>query len=241
MAQARRYKAYEDLYEILRRSHDDDVALVLRRIRSGEDVESVVSSIEEGDLLLQLSLHPEWRIRYDFPGRFGPIPPHLDGWPNPYLKSKLLGGSPFVSTDPENSTNQSTAETSAEDKVYAIPYHAAKIADPRLDQADPTQYTTVSTTKSVLLSLINIYLLHEYPWNSFFNADLFLDDMVRGRYQHCTGLLVNAVAAAAWVSSHSLTTRCNLLVSSHASAWLQSRKATCIFLDAGQPWIHVPC
>ncbi|KAH8194049.1 hypothetical protein TruAng_011779 [Truncatella angustata] len=196
MAQTRRYKAYEDLYGIIRRSGDDDAALLVKRIQSGEDVEALVRSIEEGDLLLQLSLRPEWRIRYDFPGRFGPIPPHLDGWPNPYLKSKLFGGSPFSDTANGNFTDPDSI--GEHDRIYAIPFHVVKLADPRLNNLDLTKYTTVSQSKSLLRSLLEVYLLYEYPWNSFLHADFLLDDMIRGDNRHCSPLLINAIMAAAW-------------------------------------------
>lgn len=190
----RRYRAYEDLFEILRGSQDDDAALVTRRIRSGEDVESLVRSIREGDLLLQLAVRPEWKRQYEFPGRFQQMPPHLNRWPNPYLKSKSLGRLLAGQED----THQKD-EVREVDRMYAVPYHAVKLADPRLESIDLTKYTTVIKNKSLLRSLLEIYLLFEYPFDSFFHADLFLDDIVRGQNRHCSPLLIHAVLAAGWV------------------------------------------
>jgi hypothetical protein len=211
-AQMRKYKAHETLYDIIRRSRDEDAVLVVKRIQSGEDIETLVRSIEVGDLLLQLSLRPEWRTRYDYPGRFRQMPPYLDRWPNPYLKTKLFGGSLISSIMDE--PNMDLNELKDDDRIYAVPYHTAKLADARLESIDLTKYTTVTNDASLLRSLLEVYLLYEYPFNSFFHADLFFDDIIRDQGPHCSSVLVNAIMAAAWVcSSHSVNNLITGLVS----------------------------
>ncbi|KAK9800140.1 hypothetical protein SCARD494_01933 [Seiridium cardinale] len=194
--QVHKLNAHEKLYEILRNSHDDDAAMITRRIRSGEDVEQLVRSIQEGDLLLQLSLHPEWKFRYDFPSSFRHMPSRLSRWENPYLDSKCLIRWPVspAATGDASSIDQ----VAHEDRMYVVPYHAARLADRRLDMIDLTRYTAIVKDKALLRSLLEIYLLCEYPFDSFFHADLFLDDLARGEGHHCAPVLINAVLAAAW-------------------------------------------
>lgn len=166
-------------------------------MRSGEDVELLVRSIREGNLLLQLSLRPEWKYQYEFPGRFRRMPPHLGQWINPYLKSELLSRSLVPLTTYAKSLD--IDERTNKGRMYAVPYHAVKLADSRLEFVDLTKYTMVASDKPLLRSLLEIYLLFDYPFNSFFHADLFLDDLVSGQGRHCSPVLVNAVFAAAWV------------------------------------------
>lgn len=196
-AQLRRLNAYDELSEILRRSREDDAALITRRIRSGEGVEPLVRSLQEGDLLLQLSLQPEWRYQYDFPGHFQPMPSHLSGRANPYLQSKSLRGSLGLPTNQRSLPNPD--QVTDEEKFYAVPYRAVRLADSRLEHIDLTKYTKVTQDASLLRSLLEVYLLFEYPFNSFFHADFFLDDIISGDDRHSSPVLVNAVLAAAWV------------------------------------------
>ncbi len=60
---------------------------ITRRIRSRADMETIAKQVETGDLLLQLSVLPESRFRYEFPYR-SQMP--QDFVPNnPYLKSVI--------------------------------------------------------------------------------------------------------------------------------------------------------
>ena len=58
---------HEELYSLLRSKSDDEAGQILKCIRAGQSVDSVVRLVKDGDLLLQLSLRPETRYQYDFP------------------------------------------------------------------------------------------------------------------------------------------------------------------------------
>lgn len=191
-------RAYDDLYTIIRRSQDQEARLIIQNIRSGVDVETIVRMIQEGDLLLQLSLRPEWRFRYEFPGTFPELPLYLNQWPNPYLSSTVFQKS-LLSTTQLPDVTTGPPETANQDSLYVVPYHVATMADPRLDSVDVTRYTTVCSDNSLLRSLLEIYFLFEFPFNSFFHIDIFLDDMASGQDNYCSPVLVNAVLASAWV------------------------------------------
>ena len=62
-----RIEDHERLYAALRTMSEQDSRAVLDKLRLGADVSTVLRQIKEGDLLLQLSLVPESRRRYEFP------------------------------------------------------------------------------------------------------------------------------------------------------------------------------
>lgn len=49
---------HEKLYETLRARQPEEVEEILRQIRAGEDVKSVMKDIQEGNLLLELTSSP---------------------------------------------------------------------------------------------------------------------------------------------------------------------------------------
>ena len=54
--------AHEEVCDLLRQRSDDEAAEILRLLRSGADVESIVHQIRAGDLLLQLHQAPETNL-----------------------------------------------------------------------------------------------------------------------------------------------------------------------------------
>jgi hypothetical protein len=80
--------AYEELFDILRSRSKLEAFNILHRIRSGADVYTVLRHVKDGDLLLQLSLVPETRYRYEFP-YIADMPAFLEVPDNPYLSSLI--------------------------------------------------------------------------------------------------------------------------------------------------------
>lgn len=194
-----RNESYETLFAIIRNRQTDEANLIFQRIRAGADVESVLKSIQDGDLLLQLALRPEWRYRYRFPGRRHEMPSYLDVWPNPYLGSRLHEKS-LVSQSQQHTLVQDVSNVEDEaEHVYLAPYHAVEMVDLRLSSVDVTKWTAVSSNKALLRALLEIYFIFEYPFHPAFHKDIFLDAMIARDGRFCSSLLVNAVLAAAWV------------------------------------------
>jgi hypothetical protein len=167
----------------------------MRRLRDGTDMKTIIRQIKDGDLLLQLSLVPETRYRYEFPF-FPDMPSYLLQRSNPYLNSALYEQA-FLnpSPSPQNNLNPPTAAS-----PYLKPIHAAQLIEPLMSAVRLSKWTTVSSDDQLLRRLLESYLLYEYEWFPVFQKDHFLRDMADGRNRFCSSLLVNAVLAAACVS-----------------------------------------
>ncbi|KAI1084060.1 hypothetical protein F5B20DRAFT_364446 [Whalleya microplaca] len=192
-----RCQAYEDLFSMLQSRPDDETTRILQWVRTGDDVQRIVRAVEEGDLLLQLSLKPEYRFRYEFP-YIREMPAYLGRLQNPYLESILYDKIGRLSSQPPISPEMMRDTIGEHQKMYLVPYHAVELAEPRILSIDVSSWTTVSSDNPMLRVLLAVYFLFEFPFHPYFHKDLFLDDMLRGSREFCSPLLVNAVLAAAW-------------------------------------------
>ncbi|KAI1759115.1 hypothetical protein GGR53DRAFT_524115 [Hypoxylon sp. FL1150] len=186
---------YEDLLGILRSRPNDETSQILQRLRNGEDVPAIVKAVQDGDLLLQLSLNPDSRFRYEFPYN-QEMPSHLDNPQNPYLQSTLYKKTSVPQPLEYIETLRDVEDES--EKVYLAPYHTAKLIDSRITSANVSSWTKVSSDNTMLRMLLQIYFVFEFSFHPYFHKDLFLDDLVVGNRRFCSPLLVNAVLGAAW-------------------------------------------
>lgn len=144
---------HDALCDILRTRQEDVAIKILQRLRTGTDVETVLKSIHDGDLLLQVSLRPEYRYQYEFPYK-QEMPTGLENsaWPNPYLQSilydKVRGSAPPAETDAQSGGERQ--------RMYMTPYHAVELLDARLGAIDVTKWTAVPASNSLLRTLIEI-------------------------------------------------------------------------------------
>lgn len=83
MQEKERARVSDELLQLMKNSSDEDAINILRRIRAGADLEVVVRQVKDGNLLMQLSLMPETRRRYDLP-YITEIPAFLLTPDNPY-------------------------------------------------------------------------------------------------------------------------------------------------------------
>ncbi|GAB1312659.1 Zn(2)-C6 fungal-type domain-containing protein [Madurella fahalii] len=197
-----RVSAQEELYALLRTRDQTEVNEILRRLRAGSDVESILRYVRDGDLLLQLRLAPETRFRYCFPD-FANWPTVFNDPEDPYLAAQLLDIDPAMHTRSQIASLPSPPlDTSIPPHVYRMPYHAAQIADPRLASVRAARWTSVTTDDALVSRLLSLYLQFDYPTSPCFQKDLFLDDLARGSTGFCSSLLVNAILAT---GAHGLT------------------------------------
>lgn len=78
------------------------------------------------------------------------------------------------------------------------PNIALEAANPKLAAA--RYWTTVTDNEAFLSHLLSVWYKWEYSYYHFFDWDIFIEDMVAGRKNFCSSLLVNAVLASACVS-----------------------------------------
>jgi hypothetical protein len=186
---------YEELYRLLRTRKSPDVQEIIRGIRAGDDVETVVRHVQHGDLLLQMHVSPEHKLFYDFPDIMH-LPSLFLDHDNPYMKSPTFQSS---GESPQNNEVLHKSSSPPYSHTYEIPYHAAHIVDPRLEKVNASFWTNVTSDNSVVAKLISLYFLTEYPCYASFHKDLFLDDLVACRKTFCSSLLVNTICAAGMV------------------------------------------
>ena len=167
---------------------------IFQRIRAGGDVGTICRHVKDGDLLLQLSLVPETRYRYEFPFR-KEMPSSLWTHGRPYLHSMI-----YEATSLAPAASSQGPANGKHGPQYLKPYHASTLVDSRLDAVKPSRWTTVCSDDDLMRELLRLYLLHEYHWLTCFHKDYFLDDMLSGSERLCSSLLVNAVLAHACVS-----------------------------------------
>jgi hypothetical protein len=189
--------AHEDLYEMLQVMPERDAADVFRRIRGGAKADGIVRHVQEGSLLLELSLTPETRTRYDFP--YVPtIPPAL--LESIYFRSHIFDAIRSHEQSPPGSPNAVARQSN-----YAMPLFTAEVVDSLLAEVKPSKWTSVSSNDLLLRKLLEGYFMYEYPWQFIFHKDYFLEDMLSAGSNFCSPLLVNALLAKACVSTSPAT------------------------------------
>ncbi|KAK4460166.1 hypothetical protein QBC42DRAFT_272974 [Cladorrhinum samala] len=198
---------YEQVYDILRTRPQPEVEEVVRRIRSGENPSNIIRHVENGDLVLQPSVVPEARFRYEFPFRRTALPARLQTPENPYFGSLIHQWESRQETPSEARAGQQALASSEMRGLYLKPYHAAEVWDSLVDSAEPSKWTSVIKDNALLRNLLRIYFLHDYVWFTAFQKDYFLSDMIAGRRQFCSSLLVNAVLAIACHCDRSISDR----------------------------------
>jgi hypothetical protein len=162
------------------------------------DAETVLKRFRDGDLLLQLSLVPERRYRYEFPF-LQEMPEFLLKPTNPYLDTLLHDFNFNRHPSPQN--QQFGADDLRKDSrsAYWIPYHTAELVDPVIASIKPSAWTLVCSDDTLMRELLRVYFLSEYQSLPIFHKDYFLQDMAHGRHENCSPLLVHAVLAWACV------------------------------------------
>src|SRR6185436_19176226 len=176
---------YKRLYDLLRTKSEKDSVDILKRIRMGEEVDSIVRFIEDGDLLLQLSLKPETRYVYPFP-HLRNVPAFLKDEDNPYYDSLLLHAA--VPLQRPLTGDQRTLSSQGQAPV-TVPYDAAEVVDPRFSSIRASDWTQVTDDSNLVVELLKVHFLLEYPSFPLFHKDYFLEDMAANRHRFCSSLL----------------------------------------------------
>ncbi|KAF5619448.1 nitrate assimilation regulatory nirA [Fusarium sp. NRRL 52700] len=193
-AQVKIDKGRLDSVVLMMREKPEDVAIaIFRRLRAGSDLETILSSVEGGDILMQLHLAPASEVRYPFPNRSA-LPGTFANTKSAYMESLTLETPYFDSKAPQ--TFDARLISYLEAPKY-MPYRSAKLADPLLDHATISRWTSVCEDEALLHSLMEAYFLHIYPAFPFFHKECFVRDLDSESRRFCSNLLVNAVLAHA--------------------------------------------
>jgi hypothetical protein len=193
---------YESLIEVMKSVSERDASDILARLRFGADIETMVSHVTNGDLLLQLSVAPETRFRYDFPYNKR-MPASLLMQSNAYLQSPIYDPrsvypSPGPSGIPLHASISGSQNTPV-GAIYLRPFHVAEVVDLRLADLNISAWTAVCDNNELMRSLLRRWLHCEYHFAAAFQIDLFLEDLRALREDYCSSLLVNIVLGYACV------------------------------------------
>ncbi|KAI1758691.1 hypothetical protein GGR53DRAFT_215836 [Hypoxylon sp. FL1150] len=199
-----RITPYEELFGLLKSKSETESLEILRRVRSGAEVGSILRHARDGDLLIQLSLAPETRRRYEFP-YLSDMPASILVPDNLYLRS-FVYETTFRAPPSHGFDHDSQREGYGDDR-YLKPYHAAQVVEPNFSNVTVSKWTSVTSDDQLLRRLLNAYLYYQHPWTAAFQMDYFLKDMGSGRSRFCSSLLVNAVLAAACHMSREIPDR----------------------------------
>jgi hypothetical protein len=181
---------------------DKEAQQILRRIRHGADFAAIVDQIKAGNILLQLAVVPESRLRYELPYCAKmPVELLVD---NPYLESMLYEGASLLPRPPSSlglGEHAAPRASEANDKqnLYVKPFHAAQVQDPLLFDAHPSWWTAACDDDVLMRELLGVFFRCEYHFTTPFQKDYFLQDMATGGRDFCSELLVNAALGYACV------------------------------------------
>ncbi|EWY81238.1 hypothetical protein FOYG_15513 [Fusarium oxysporum NRRL 32931] len=206
---SQRSSVYEELIGLLKNLPDQDAQAILQRLRSGTDVASVLTQARAGDVLLQMAVVPETRLRYEFPYR-SEMPKEFE-LNNPYLNSMLYETASLYSQHQTTETNVPghLASLGSEEQrsLYLKPFHAAQVFDPLLSDVKVSVWTSVCDDDKLMRDLLSVLFRCEYHFTTAFHKDLFLEDMAARRKDFCSSLLVNVTLAYACVCYPNFTNR----------------------------------
>ncbi|KAH6642661.1 hypothetical protein C7974DRAFT_385900 [Boeremia exigua] len=192
----RQNDAYAELIVLIQTRPDNESLEILRRIKMGADVEDILRHVRDGDLLVQLSVEPETRLRYTLP-YMDSMPEFLLVQNNQYLATPLYEATFKSPSSLPDAMDPDKANTMQCMGPYMIPSHAAEVVEPILDRVHARQWTNIISDDGLFRRLITIYLANHHATFFWFNKELFLEDLAARRTQFCSSLLVNAVLAAA--------------------------------------------
>jgi len=178
---------------------------VLRNLRSGTDVSTILDHVKAGSALLQMAVSPETRYRYELPYRTEM--PEEYALNNPYLTSLIYeaallypaGQSPNLSTPSANRFLENQLDSQEYESLYLKPFHAAQLVDTLLDEAKISGWTTICQNDDLMRDILRVFFRCEYQFTAAFHKDLFLQDMASQRPDFCSSLLVNILLAYACV------------------------------------------
>ncbi|KAF4873399.1 Nitrogen assimilation transcription factor nirA [Colletotrichum siamense] len=189
---------HEQVLALLKNLPEEAAQDVFQRIRSGADATTIVNHVEAGDLLLQMAVTPETRLRYEFPYRSEMPEIYIQN--NSYLNSFIYEATSLYSAHGQGRPSHATTSGSQElQSVYTKPFHAAQVVEPRLSDAKVSWWTNVCDDDSLMRDLLRALFRCEYQFSAAFQKDLFLEDLVAQKQDFCSSLLVNITLAYACV------------------------------------------
>ncbi|KAF2147671.1 hypothetical protein K461DRAFT_70479 [Myriangium duriaei CBS 260.36] len=226
-----------DLFKLLKTRPEAEAYSMLNRLRSGDDVSSLMRFAEAGDLTLQsrftgLSAHtslladipdPNELTHYGIGSAFMmPDSLEFDYADGGSLFPDIASNYQKLSSDHRSdslfadspqlsgpSSSASPNQLSSSDKGLLADHHP--LYDDVLLTVQPHLWTSVPISRSVMANLISMYLSWSHTIYTVFDERYFVEDLVSGNTNFCSPLLVNATCCLGCVLYTTLDSHARLL------------------------------
>ncbi|KAF2647779.1 hypothetical protein K491DRAFT_671684 [Lophiostoma macrostomum CBS 122681] len=193
-----------ELFDMLKHRPESDAYSILHRIRTSNDLLSVLAFIRAGDVLIQA------RTSFKAPA-WSPPPPRANSSTEILLNTYHTHAYPTVPPLEDSGTDLGQkresvldieaggSSTLTDDEIgnarsLSKPH---KLCDDRLYRVKASQWTTVTDDDTIVANLLSLYLSWEHTTLRLFDEDYFLDQLADGKKSYCSPLLVNAILAIA--------------------------------------------
>lgn len=168
-----------------------DPSAILARLRGRSVTQQPNGAAEQNmmsDAFQTMELGPQ------FPNVYPPIPK---------LDMDTLEDAPYQQLI--HATNKKPGEP-PQGGAEAAAEQAQSLCDSRLEKLDISRWTNVNISNEYAARAISLYLETDHPLLGFFEPNQFVSDLIAGKTDHCSRLLVNALLYWSCVSSHAKPT-----------------------------------
>lgn len=209
-------ETFQQLFDQLQSRSEPDALGILQRIRRGNDPDSVLRLMQDGDLLMQpwlASAAPSNLSTKSPVWSFAQREHDLYFWA---LAPAVLGlgrySTPAIPSSSISLSNGWTLEVDEKAIRASVPSLLdlpgfENLLDSRFNQVSARAWTRVPCEDHRFSDLLRLYFIIEHPIFAFVDKDLFLDDLVAGSKAFCSPLLVNSILCFAAHSSHQVQNR----------------------------------
>ncbi|KAM0542362.1 hypothetical protein ACHAPJ_012827 [Fusarium lateritium] len=217
-------KGSKDLFqalEMLRTAPEDSVAALLQDLRSRGSVSDFLQSVDSGLMATSSPITPlvtslagtsaSTPVELDLNMRYSNAFPRLEIFevadvdlrlltvqkPNTALLNLQSTGpiSPFSLIDYQIRRSETPTSSGLSSSPSDATGDSAHHVDSRLEDLRIWQWTSVPIPDSLAAQALSFYLVNEHPVLAFFDADLFIRDLVSGGGRFCSPLLVSSLLA----------------------------------------------
>jgi hypothetical protein len=206
---AQRHQAQSNVINLLRSLPMDQATEMLRQLRESNDLSTVLSSIPENSCLTvqpsnirnarAISPPTGSATEFELAAKFSTVYPRIPSHNIQVLRGLLRQNNDDKtrifqkdSPNPLPSTSQGSGQTRELEQPGFQNY-----CDSRLERLHIGYWSKIPISDDFAASLISFYINTDHKIMGFFDADVFLEDLVECRQRFCSSFLVSAVLCMA--------------------------------------------
>jgi hypothetical protein len=219
-------KGSKDLFqalELLRTAPDEHAQSLLESLRSSESVSDFLQVLDSGIIKSPSPTDPlatslagtsaDSTIELDLNMRYSGVFPPLETLDikdvdlgllavnkRALISSNQQATSPLTPHIPIEFGQRSETPTTSESFSTPSDTTGDTGVDPRLESLQIWQWTSIPIPENLAAQAISFYLVNEHPLLAFFDADLFIRDLLAGGGRFCSPLLFSSLLAWSCVS-----------------------------------------